>query len=82
MVAIKQGTRECHTENQPQRTLLLFGLSPAHGPSSGGGRVPSGAFLHCDPDRLLLPVMTEHMITSDDLASFEVSSAARDSLLQ
>ena len=77
MVAARHHAREAQTENPPQRTLLLFGLSPLHGLSSKGGNLPSGTFLHCDPDRLLLPVMSEYEMTSDELSEREVADAAR-----
>jgi hypothetical protein len=76
MVTAKSGLRDGVTENQPQRTLLLFGLLPAHGTPSG--RRPAGAYLQCDPDRLLLPVVSVDFVTSEDLARSDSSEAAKN----
>ena len=75
MNTAKSCPRDNAAEGQPQRTLLLFGLSPVHAWTSG--RRLSGVFVHCDPDRLLLPVMSESAVTTDELADQEIASAAK-----
>jgi hypothetical protein len=76
MVTAKSGIRDGMIENQPQRTLLLFGLSPARGTSNY--RRPAGAYLQCDPDRLLLPMVSDVFVTSEELADRDSADAARN----
>jgi hypothetical protein len=74
MNVTKSCLRDNATENQPQRTFLLFGLSPVYGWTVG--RRPSGAFVHSDPDRLLLPMISEFMVSPEELSDHDIASVA------
>jgi len=72
-------SRSFQLENQPRRTLLLFGLTPAYG-LGGTSQRPSGVFIHCDPDRLLLPITNEFEASPHELSTEEIAAAAHDAI--